>query len=276
MIAALQGRGPWAIRFAGTVWSAITILNLVATVALLAIPYGFLGAPFTAIYALVAGYFAIGIWRGRRVLIALAASITALALAALALVAGLLPLALVALIPAASSLTAAWQIRRQDLAAAAIAGERGSVLSRAGIAWRVVISLLIVIVGSGGLWWGVSYGPLAGCRVDAPHELPSGAPSGQGVEGFVGEVTHVVWGAGGDQIDEALGESEYRAGDPDQGRIAAVAIHGHPAVLFALTPDSRASQALLAFTWSDAGCDRTILLARGTTIEGAEAYAARF
>jgi cytochrome oxidase assembly protein ShyY1 len=44
-------------------------------------------------------------------------------LASLWLAAGFLALALIALVPAASSLLASWQIRKHDLAAAAIAGE---------------------------------------------------------------------------------------------------------------------------------------------------------
>jgi hypothetical protein len=275
-ITAFRGRPLWATSAAGISWTTVAILNSVATIALIAIPYGFFGAPFTAIFALIAGYFAMGIWRRHRVLIALAAFLTALALVALWLVAGLLPLAFVALIPAASSLIAAWQIRKHDLVTAQVGGDPRSVMSRAGIARRVVISLLVVVVGAGGLWWGVSYGPLAGCRADGPHELPSGAPPGQGVEGMLGGVTHVVWGAAADQIDEVVGDSYFSADDPDQIRAASVSIHGHPAVLFALTPDNRVGQGLLAFSWSDGGCDRTVLLVRGMSIENAEAYAGRF
>ena len=156
-----RDRDLWATSIAGVTWIAIAVLSVVGTVALLAVPYGFFDIPFYAVFAVVAGYFARGIFLRRRILVAIAASLTAITLASLWLAAGFVAGSLVALIPSASSLIAAWQIRQRDVEAARLTGDSGTVMSLRSIASRVVVELLSVALVFGGLWLISEGGPLA-------------------------------------------------------------------------------------------------------------------
>jgi hypothetical protein len=144
------------------------------------------------------------------------------------------------------------------------------------IARRIVVGLVAVAVVSSGLWWASTYGPLAGCIAEGPNVLPSGAPSGQGIEGVSAEGKQLVWGHAGDRIEELVGQDWFNPDDPNDIRVATISIHGHPGVLFALSPDINGGQVQLAFSWNNGSCDQTVLLVPGTSIERAEAYAARF
>ncbi len=124
--ATFHDRDLWATRVAGVSWTILAVLGAVVTIELIAIPYGFFDLPFTAIFALLAVYFACSIWVRRSFLVAIAAFATSFVLAGLWFVlwfvAGMFPMFLIPLVPAIFSIVAAGQIRKRDRAAAQMDG----------------------------------------------------------------------------------------------------------------------------------------------------------
>lgn len=146
---------------------------------------------------------------------------------------------------------------------------------RAGMGRRVLLALVVVGVYVGAGVLAVNFGPLRGCVPIAPHELPSGAAPGTGVEGVSGGAKQVVWGSGSDRIEQMVGLTYWDTfGAEDSPTfVKSVEVRGQPAILYRMSPLS--SDWDLRFSWAEEDCDRTVFLAPGTTPEQAEDYAAR-
>jgi hypothetical protein len=115
---------------------------------------------------------------------------------------------------------------------------------------------------------------LAGCRAIAPHELPSGAPPGDGVEDVAGGAKQVVSGAGRDRVEQRVGVSYYAA-DFDE-LVDEVEVRGQPGVVYRVTvgePDPAADTML---SWAEDGCDRTLIFDSRLSDAEIAAYAARY
>jgi hypothetical protein len=146
---------------------------------------------------------------------------------------------------------------------------------RRGLGRRVLLALVVlaVFVGAGVL--AVNVGPLRGCVPIAPHELPSGAAPGPGVEDVAGGAKQVVWGSGSDRVEQIVGLTYWETfGLQDSPTLVAKAtVRGIAATIYRISPESGWG---LGFSWAEEGCDRSVFLAPGTTPEQAEDYAARY
>lgn len=143
------------------------------------------------------------------------------------------------------------------------------------VAAVAIVAILALVVG--GLWLATAVGPLRSCEPIAPRALPRGAAPGQGVEGVTAGAKQLVWGSGPDRVEQVVGLSFYvTTGLPDDPTlVGTLDIHGQPATVYRFGPNSGEGWDL-AFSWFEDGCDRTVLLALGTTREQALDYAARY
>jgi hypothetical protein len=147
---------------------------------------------------------------------------------------------------------------------------------REGSGRQVLVALLVGAVAVGGLALAVNFGPLRGCVPIAPRELPSGAAPGQGVEGVSGGAKQVVWGSGGDRVEQIVGLTYWDTfgAEDSPTLVRSTTVRGHPAMLYRMNPQW--SDWDLGFSWAEDGCDRTVFLAPGTTPEQAEDFARRY
>jgi hypothetical protein len=141
---------------------------------------------------------------------------------------------------------------------------------------RVILALVVVgaYVGAGVL--SVNFGPLRGCVPIAPHELPSGAAPGTGVEDVAGGAKQVVWGRGSDRVEQIVGLTYWETfgADDSPTLVAQATVRGQAATIYRMSPES--SDWDLGFSWAEEGCDRSVFLAPGTTPAQAEDFAARY
>jgi hypothetical protein len=147
---------------------------------------------------------------------------------------------------------------------------------RAGMGRRALLAVIVVGVYLCAGVLAVNFGPLRGCVPIAPHELPSGATPGAGVEVVSGGAKQVVWGSGADRIEQIVGLTYWETFGAGDGPtlVKSLEVRDQPAVLYRMSPES--SDWDLGFSWAEEDCDRTVFLALGTTPEQAEEFAARF
>lgn len=113
-------------------------------------------------------------------------------------------------------------------------------------------------------------GWLVGCPPIAPAELPSGAPSGEAVEGVSGGAKQFVWGSGRDIVDQAVGLT-FRVEGVDPV-LANVTVRGHPAIVY-----QTADTMELGLDWSESeDCHYHVRLAPEITAEELAEYAGRY
>jgi hypothetical protein len=146
-------------------------------------------------------------------------------------------------------------------------------LSNAGAAVAIIAILALVL----GLWWATAVGPLRSCEPIAPHELPSGAAPGQGVEGVTAGAKQLVWGSGADRVEQVVGLTFYftPGWDDDPTLVGTLDVRGQPATVYRFGPNP-SNDWDIGFSWDEDGCGRTVFLSPGTTPEQALDYAARY
>jgi hypothetical protein len=143
------------------------------------------------------------------------------------------------------------------------------------LSMNIVLAILLAL---GATWLAVAAAPLIrGCVPIAPRELPSGAPPGQGVEGVTAGAKQVVWGAGGDRVEQVVGLTFYwiRGMDDDPTLVGWLDVQGQPATVYRFGPNA-SDDWDIGFSWDEHGCGRTVFLAPGTTPQQALDYASRY
>lgn len=145
------------------------------------------------------------------------------------------------------------------------------------MAGRLLLGLSVLAFAMVGLWLATTVGPLRSCEPIAPRELPSGAAPGQGVEGVTAGAKQLVWGSGADRVEQVVGLTFYVTPglDDDPTLVGTLDVRGQLATVYRFGPSSEDGWDL-AFSWFEDGCDRTVLLALGTTPEQALDYADRY
>lgn len=111
---------------------------------------------------------------------------------------------------------------------------------------------------------------LAGCRPIPPSSLPSGQPTGEPTYEVHGAKI-AIWGVGSDRVELDVGLNQFVESRDE--RIDDVTIRGHRGLLF-LHEDAGVVRP--AVTWTERGCDYTLLLDPSTSVESAYTYAQRY
>lgn len=108
----------------------------------------------------------------------------------------------------------------------------------------------------------------AGCDVPVPSAMPDGRPIGLGVLMLLDGRRTIRWGSGDDRVvlDVGVDALNVAVGEP-------IRVRGSAGRL-ALVGDEGVGE--VAFTWSEDGCDHTVWLPPGTTLELARDYASRY
>jgi hypothetical protein len=131
-----------------------------------------------------------------------------------------------------------------------------------------MVAIAAVLLGATLGWWS---GVVRGCEPIAPSVLPSGAAPGDGTVDVAGGTKQVIWGDGQDRVDQRVGLSFY--GGSGDRVLFNVAVRGNPAIVYSTDPEFGE---ILALSWTEAGCDRTLLFDASMDAEEIARYAARY
>jgi len=113
------------------------------------------------------------------------------------------------------------------------------------------------------------------CQPVAPRIMPSGAPPGPHRVEQIDSVWHITWSLGAEQVTQAvsrIGIGQASAG-LDQGAAPNALVRGQPASVIPIG-DPPISQ--IAIAWRIGGCEYTVWVGPGLTLDQALDYAERY